>query len=195
IRKLTTVSGLANWLRFSPDGTRLRFTLTRTTDNTSSLWEMRADGSTLHPLLPDWHTVPGEDACGMWSPDGRYYFFVSSISGVPSVWALRENAWLFHRSRPVPVQLTTGPMFFGPGVPSLDGKRLLADGWLLRGELVRYDKNSRQFVPFFSDISITDLDFSRDGHWVAYVTWPEHTLWRSRIDGSERLQLTSAPVS
>jgi Tol biopolymer transport system component len=29
IRKLTVLSGLANWLRFSPDGTRLRFTLTR----------------------------------------------------------------------------------------------------------------------------------------------------------------------
>lgn len=193
IRKLSTVSGLANWLRFSPDGARLRFTLTRTTDNTSSLWEMRADGSTLHPLLPGWHTVPGEDCCGMWSPDGRYYFFNSSISGVGSVWALRENAGLFHKSHPVPVQLTTGPMSFAPFVPSLDGKRLLADGWLLRGELVRYDKNSRQFMPFFSDISITDLDFSRDGQWVAYVTWPEHTLWRVRVDGSERLQLVSAP--
>jgi Tol biopolymer transport system component/DNA-binding winged helix-turn-helix (wHTH) protein len=194
IRKLSTVSGLANWLRFSPDGTRLRFTLTRTTDNTSSLWEMGADGSTVHHLLPGWHTVPGEDCCGMWSPDGRYYFFVSSISGTGCVWVLRENAGLFHKSRPVPVQLTTGPMSFGPFVPSLDGKRLLADGWLLRGELVRYDKNSRQFLPFFSDMSITDLDFSRDGQWVAYVTWPEHTLWRSRVDGSERLQLTSAPV-
>ncbi len=193
VRKLATVSGLANWLRFSPDGTRLRFTLTSTTDNTSSLWEMRADGSTLQPLLPGWHTVPGEDCCGMWSPDGRYYFFNSSISGVGSVWALRENAGLFHKSHPVPVQLTTGPMSFAPFVPSLDGKRLLADGWLLRGELVRYDKNSRQFMPFFSDISITDLDFSRDGQWVAYVTWPEHTLWRSRVDGSERLQLVSAP--
>jgi Tol biopolymer transport system component len=70
-------------------------------------------------------------------------------------------------------------------VPKLD---LLTDG-------PRIYKNSRQFVQFFSDLSITDLDFSRDGHWVAYVTWPEHTLWRSRIDGSERLQLTSAPVS
>jgi Tol biopolymer transport system component/DNA-binding winged helix-turn-helix (wHTH) protein len=194
ILKLSSVSGLANWLRFSPDGTRLRFTLTRTTDNTSSLWEMRADGGNLHSLLPGWHAAPGEEACGMWSPDGRYYFFVSSISGVPSLWALRENAGLFHKRRSVPVQLTTRPMFFGPFVPSLDGKRLLADGWLLRGELVRYDNNSRQFVGFFSDLSITDVDFSRDGQWVAYVTWPEHTLWRSRVDGNQRLQLTSLPI-
>jgi Tol biopolymer transport system component len=195
IRKLTTVSGFATWLRFSPDGTRIRFTLIDTKNNTVSIWEINADGSNLHPLLTGWHSPIGADAAGMWSPDGRYYFFVSSASGVPSVWALRESPGLFHTNRAVPVQLTTGPMFFGPFVPSLDGKRLLADGWLLRGELVRYNKTSRQFEPFFSDTSITDLDFSRDGQRVAYVTWPEHTLWRSRIDGSERLQLTSAPAT
>jgi Tol biopolymer transport system component len=38
------------------------------------------------------------------------------------------------------------------------------------------------------------VDFSKDRQWVAYVTFPEQTLWRSRIDGSERLQLTSSPV-
>lgn len=195
IRKLTSVSGFATWLRFSPDGTRIRFTLTDTKNNTVSIWEINADGSNLHPLFTGWPSGAGGEAAGMWSPDGRYYFFVSSMSGVPTVWALRETPGLFYTSRPVPVQLTTGPMFFGPFVPSLDGKRLLADGWLLRGELVRYNKTSRQFEQFFSELSITELDFSRDGQWVAYVTWPEHTLWRSRIDGSERLQLTSAPVT
>jgi len=38
------------------------------------------------------------------------------------------------------------------------------------------------------------VDFSRDGQWVAYVAYPEGTLWRSRVDGSERLQLTVAPM-
>jgi dipeptidyl aminopeptidase/acylaminoacyl peptidase len=108
---------------------------------------------------------------------------------------VRESAWLLFRARPRPVRLTSGPMFFGPFVPSVDGQKLFADGWLLRGELVRYSKNAGQFQPFFTDISITDLDFSRDGQWVAYVTWPELTLWRSRVDGTERLQLTFLPVS
>jgi len=39
------------------------------------------------------------------------------------------------------------------------------------------------------------LDFSRDGKWVVYVSVPDRTLWRSRIDGSERLQLTFPPVA
>src|SRR5215831_8669042 len=36
--------------------------------------------------------------------------------------------------------------------------------------------------------------FSRDGNWVAYTSYPDHALWRSRADGSERLQLTYPPM-
>jgi Tol biopolymer transport system component len=39
------------------------------------------------------------------------------------------------------------------------------------------------------------VDFSRDGQWIAYVSYPEGTLWRSRIDGSERRQLTLPPLA
>jgi Tol biopolymer transport system component len=59
--------------------------------------------------------------------------------------------------------------------------------------LVRYDGVSKQFVPFLGGISATDLAFSRDGKWVTYSTVPDGTLWRSRVDGSERLQLTYPP--
>ena len=85
-------------------------------------------------------------------------------------------------------------MLFKDIVPSPDGKKLFADGFQTRGELVRYDTQSRQFLPFLSGISAGELSFSRDGIWVAYVSQPDRTLWRSRADGSERLQLTYAPV-
>jgi Tol biopolymer transport system component len=77
----------------------------------------------------------------------------------------------------------------------LDGKRLFVVGQQSRGELMRYDSASRQFVPFLSGISAEGLDFSRDGKWVTYVTFPEGVLWRSRADGTERLQLTNSPMS
>jgi Tol biopolymer transport system component len=64
----------------------------------------------------------------------------------------------------------------------------------LRGELARYDSKSRQFTPYLSGISAEWADFSGDGKWIVYVTYPEHTLWRSKIDGSERLQLTYPPM-
>jgi len=85
-------------------------------------------------------------------------------------------------------------MSLGSPVQSPDGGRLFAHGLLPRGELVRYESRSQQFAPFLSGISAGELDFSRDGKWVTYVSYPERTLWRSRIDGSEGLQLTYAPV-
>ena len=36
---------------------------------------------------------------------------------------------------------------------------------------------------------------SRDGKWTPSVSYPDATLWRSRVDGSERLRLTFSPVS
>jgi len=77
--------------------------------------------------------------------------------------------------------------------PSPDSKKIFADGWTSRSELVVYDSRVHQFLPFLSGISASEVDFSRDGRWVAYVADPERTLWRSRVDGSERLQLTYPP--
>src|SRR5262249_25169701 len=49
-------------------------------------------------------------------------------------------------------------------------------------------------VPYFSELSAEHLDFSKDGEWVTYVTYPEGDLWRSRVDGTERRQLSFAPL-
>jgi Tol biopolymer transport system component len=86
-------------------------------------------------------------------------------------------------------------MSFPLAVASPNGSRLFADGFVPRGELIRYDNKSHEFKPFLGGISAGELDFSSDGKWVVYVTYPERALWRSRIDGSDRLQLTQPPVS
>ncbi|HTT22162.1 MAG TPA: hypothetical protein VMG82_24755 [Candidatus Sulfotelmatobacter sp.] len=49
-------------------------------------------------------------------------------------------------------------------------------------------------MPYLGGISAGDADFSRDGQWVTYVSYPDRTLWRSRVDGSERLELTYPPM-
>jgi len=38
------------------------------------------------------------------------------------------------------------------------------------------------------------VDFSKDGQWVTYVSLPDPNLFRSKVDGSQRLQLTSPPL-
>jgi DNA-binding beta-propeller fold protein YncE len=51
-----------------------------------------------------------------------------------------------------------------------------------------------QFMPILSGISATDVTYSKDGKWVAYASYPDRMLWRSRSDGSELMQLTFAPM-
>src|SRR5947207_13405546 len=63
-----------------------------------------------------------------------------------------------------------------------------------RSELVRYDRGSDDFRPYLSGISAMAVNFSRDPNWVTYVANPAPTLWRSKVDGSERLQLTFTPL-
>jgi Tol biopolymer transport system component len=89
-------------------------------------------------------------------------------------------------------QLTEGPMSFGNPWPA-ESDRIWALGVKPTVELVKYDAAHDSFEKLLSGISATDLDFSPDGKWVSYVTIPDGMLWRSRPDGSERLQLTSAP--
>jgi Tol biopolymer transport system component len=148
---------------------------------------VNVDGTNAHSLMPGWHNPPSE-CCGRWTPDSRYYMFLQEKTG--DIWALPERSGWTRRGKAVPVQLTSGPVFFYRMAPSVDGTKLFAAGAISRGELVRYDEVSRQFVPYLSGISAGELSFSRDRQWVAYVSYPEDTIWRSRIDGSDRLQLT-----
>ena len=80
-------------------------------------------------------------------------------------------------------------------VASRDGKKLFAIQGASRAELVRFDAKSQRFLPYLSGISAIQLGFSRDKQWVAYVSFPDGSLWRSRVDGTERLKLTPPSMS
>jgi hypothetical protein len=92
------------------------------------------------------------------------------------------------------VRLTNGPLSYEVALASHDGK-IFTIGTQRRGELVRYDANSQEFIPYLGGISAFDPTFSRDGKWVVYASYPDHALWRSRSNGSDRLQLTYPPVA
>jgi len=189
--KLVTISGTPFALAFSPEGSRIRLTVTQS--GADSLWEIRADGSDLHAVLQPGQS-PARACCGGWSSDGRYFLFTSQTSSGSNVWVMREPAGLFRWRSSVPVQLTTGPLAINAWTVSPDGKKLFVAAAQGRAELVRYDPKSGQSVPFLSGISAGELDYSRDGQWVTYISYPDGTLWRSRADGSDRLQLSYAPV-
>jgi len=192
-RRLVTTAGRSDYIRWSHDGTILRFTVNDPQTNNRSLWQASMDGSDLHPLLPGWNDPPNE-CCGNWTPDGRYYVFQAVRDGTANVWALPERKGLFRSARSEPVQLTTGPMNVGEPVPSRDGTRLFVQGRQPRAELLRYDATSRQFAPYLSGISADGLDFSQDKEWVAYNDYTDGTMWRSKVDGTQKLQLTFLPL-
>jgi eukaryotic-like serine/threonine-protein kinase len=177
---------------FSPDGSRVRFTVTWP----GSLWEINANGSNLRQLLAGWHDT-ADNCCGRWTADGRYYVFWSdALSGEEygDIFAHRESGGLLHRASAAPARLTFGPLGFDYNnlLPSVDGRKLFVQGMQERSELVRYDAGYKQFVAFLAGVSAEWAVFSRDGKWIAYSSVPDGTLWRSRLDGSERLQLTYA---
>ncbi len=192
-RPLIKTAGTANDLRWSPDGTILRFTLSDPRTNARSLWQVSADGSNLHALLPGWSPTPNE-CCGKWTRDGRYFVFQAVRDDTADLWAMNERGDIFRAAKREPVQLTTGPMNVGNPVPSFDGKKLFVQGWRPRGELVRYDNKSGQFAPYLNGISAMGLDFSPDGQWVAYNDAADGTMWRSKIDGTQKLQLVFPPM-
>jgi Tol biopolymer transport system component len=189
-RRLLTTAGTPSYLRWSPDGLTLRLTVSDPQTNLRSIWQASADGTNLRPLLAGWSSTPNE-CCGNWTPDGKYFVFQALRDGTTNLWAIRERGGLVLSASQPPMQLTTGPMNVGAPVPSRDGKKLFVQGWQPRGELVRYDSKSRQLVPYLSGISAMGLDFSRDGQWVAYNDATDGTLWRMKVDGSQKLQLVS----
>jgi len=201
VRKLVSVPGTPFYPRWSPDGKRIRFTLTRgpypisrysvSQLAASSLWEISADGGHLHSLFPAWSEA---QCCGNWTRDGKYFVFQAAKGGRSSIWTVREKMTRFETGSGKPMQLTTGPMnTYGP-VPAPDGKRVFVGGIQPRIEIDRYDVKSKAFVPFLAGTSAEGLDFSRDGTWLTYVSYPDETLWRSTLDGGQRLQLTTPPV-
>jgi Tol biopolymer transport system component/DNA-binding winged helix-turn-helix (wHTH) protein len=202
-QRFATTPGFPTEISFSPDGTRIRFTIQNPVSFTflnqtmlsgpSEIWEVRSGGTDMHPLLRGWNNPPAERG-GRWTPDGKYYIFQSTRNGSTNIWILPDRLKWWEKNPRKPIQLTVGPLQLSGAIPSRDGKKLFAIGTHQRAELVRYDSKSGQFVPYLGGLSAGDVDFSRDGQWVTYVSYPEGTLWRSKPDGSERLQLTYPPL-
>jgi Tol biopolymer transport system component/DNA-binding winged helix-turn-helix (wHTH) protein len=193
-RKLASLSGRAFWLRWSPDGKLLRFTLMNTLNHVTSLWTMSADGKTIRPLLPDWSN-PQSECCGSWTADGRYFVFQSAHNGLNNIWALDEGGLLHGVLSRKPFQVTDGPLSYQSPITAPTGHQLLFIGLNTRSELLQFDPASRLFLPHSRTLNSAQLvEFSRDGQFVAWISLHDSTLWRSRTDGTQRLQLAATPM-
>jgi len=192
-RKIATTPGKAFWLRWSPDATRIRFTLVDSKTASRTLWQCRADGTDLHRLPLSWDKQP-QECCGEWTPDGTYFFFRAARDNSLDIWLIRDTKYLEGTYKPT--RLTSGALGAVAAISSRDGKRLFAVEGRNMSETFKYDLRTRKLMPFLPGSSVCCVSTSPDGRWIAYneVRGAETILWRSKPDGSERVQLSSPPI-
>ncbi len=212
---LTTVPGQPYDIRWSPDGRLIAFTVEDARART--LWRVSADGTNLNPALPlgefarasssplpavypsagprvRENQFPETVSSGGWTPDGKYFLFEWARGGPHNIWAIREGGDFLHKQSPKPMQLTSGPLSIGSPVVSKDGKRIYVLSEVQGPQLRRYDSKSGEWKPYLSGMSAEHVDISKDGRWAVYISYPGAILFKSRLDGSDKVQLTDSPV-
>lgn len=188
-RKLLTAPGRVYDFSFSPNGRIIRFTLENPHTTSGELWEVSVDGTALHRLFSSWTKSPGE-CCGRWTPDGRYYIFLGWQGGRQGVWAVRESRGLHFWKQPAPVNLISGPTLFTQMILGHDGRQLFALGQNVEGDMMRYDQKSRALVPIPGLPRNSAVFYCPTNEWILYQSDTDFSLWRSKADGSQPLQLT-----
>ena len=188
VHKLFTAGSTIYAPRISPDAKKVRFS-TILPDDTLELWEAASDGGNVHRLL----FGSKKKCCGMWTPDGKYYVYGAS-DGDRSIWAVREPSGMLSFRHSDPVQLFVGPIQVTRPMVGRQGSRLFFAGERQQAELQLYDTKASAFVPFLGGLPAEQVEVSLDGKWVSYVTYPEGSLWRSRLDGSENLKLSPPDI-
>jgi DNA-binding winged helix-turn-helix (wHTH) protein/Tol biopolymer transport system component len=191
-RQLFAAAGRVLYLRPSPDGQTIRYLCEEKDAKTYQLWETRADGTQARLVFPHVQSDLSYNQ-GSWTPNAEYLFFTEAQGGRQVLWARRASQLFSDETR---TPLNTALMSISAVAPAADGKRIFAIATFGRVEIVRYDTRSGSFTHFMSGVSTDGLAFSDTGDWVAYTTLPEGAhpggiLVRSRLDGTERLELTN----
>jgi Tol biopolymer transport system component/DNA-binding winged helix-turn-helix (wHTH) protein len=194
-RRLVTVKGAVSDPVWSPDGKSVRFLAKESeTSDVGTLLEVSAEGGEPREVTPGWQNKSSECA-GNWTPDGKYFVFLTGCGRRTDIWAVREKRSFLNLRKREPIRLTVGPISYGSFAFSPDGKKIFVQGIELRGEVQRYDRKSAHFLTVHPALSADCCVYSNDGQWITYVTFPEQSLWRSRPDGTERQQLTWPPMN
>ena len=190
-RSIWTAPGTSRWPAWSPDGQQAAHDRTGRKPPLA-LWEIGADGKEPHPLLPDFKQPA---CCGRWTPDGKYFVFTAwgGRTHAGHLGPARRHDLASPKSARARAAHPRSAQFqqpcSQPGRPEgLCGGRHTARG---AGPLRSLRPVSSSHI--LSGISAHGVEFSRDGQWVAYTTYPEGALWRSRVDGSDRLLLSRPP--
>lgn len=181
---LATVQGTPFWPVWSPDSSAIRFSV-REPDGGQSIYEVNLATKRVSPVLrgkPHEHRA----CCGAWTDNGRYFAYVVGNSASTSLWIQREEV-LGWKEIKRSWELVSGPVDFWRA-PVIDQDHIYAIGEQVRHKLVLLNS---KFTPVLPAVSVNSLSISHDGEWVVYSVYPEGSLWKSRLDGTERARLSA----
>jgi Tol biopolymer transport system component len=188
LKKIWDAPGRVDTPYFSPDSRRIRVTV-ESKGSSSKIWELDADGSNAHRIVLDW---PGDadQQDGRWTPDGKHFIFASYREGRNNIYELLPPPWIEFWKKPTAVRLTAGQIDVLATTPNRDSSGLFIIGRIAQGTMRVYDPKLKRFVPFLDGLAAADFILSPDKKWMVYADYPRRHLWRSKLDGSEKLQLT-----
>jgi serine/threonine protein kinase/Tol biopolymer transport system component len=187
IKKLWLAPGYVNDPSFSPDGRELA--VTASSQGTARIWRLKVTGGDAHPLQLAWPENVNIGA-GQWLRDERHFLFTSDREGLSNVYEFVQPQWFRFWTKPSPVRITGNQLQIEAYAPARSGARVFVLGRLPQGAMQVLDPRIKRFVPFLDGLPAVEFVISPDRQWMAYSEYPTRYLWKSRIDGSEKLQLT-----
>jgi Tol biopolymer transport system component/DNA-binding winged helix-turn-helix (wHTH) protein len=185
---IAVVPGRPFWLRWSPDGKLLRFTIVDLQRNIYSIWELRADEHVAHRLSFGPKALENV-CCGIWTSDGKFFVLQSTYQGNSDLWELKGN------STEGALQITNGPLNYTSPAAGRDEQIFLQGvDSIAPVEEQEFDPSQIRFLPRTDFLQeAVRIVFSLDHQWVAWTDVRGY-LWRARVDGSEKLQLSSNSI-
>jgi len=195
IQEIQSFDTTPEYLRWSPDGRRLRFDLRDQRNWTTSFWELTfsdQDETQVSSLVP-LHLVLRNCWARSMTLDSRGSSFVGEgRCGDEKIYLLEkhQDLWINHFDlqasnatvhQPMDLALDSGSkklFVLGDSIVPQSG------GVPERLDLFRFDLSSGEIRPFLPGLPANYVDFSRDGRSIAYIRVPDQTLWVSQSDGS-----------
>lgn len=188
-RTIGHLPGVVWTLAWSPDGHRLRFVLQDLHTHDYSAWEIDASNDAAGENQPSATRLPwGENCCADWTWTGNGERFLYLKTETRPV--LREQIRGLSGVSEIPISI--GSTAWLAGGKSPDSAYLLVQH-TLQNQVLKFDPQRKTFQTVLPSLSATFLSFSRDGQWMTYLS-RDTSLWRSRVDGSDALQITKLPM-
>jgi Tol biopolymer transport system component len=192
-RTLAAFSSPVDRVSWTPDGARLRFTLEDTSARTTTTWEI--DANQAQTAAQPQRLPLGPSCCTDWTwiQGGKTFMYAEPDASGKDCLMMTPESSVASGGHETELQVKIGAI--ASVAPARTSNALyLITGNSYRGELMKFNAQQGSLQSFLPGLSAEYLSFSKDGQWMTYADSGGGSLWRSRADGSEPLQLTKPPM-